>query len=473
MSSDDEFQPYWMAQALKREQQQRSVPHHRTPLVETIHADVCIVGGGYTGLWTAIQLKQAQPELNIVILEKNLCGSGASGRNGGCVLTLAPKYLTLRRLFGEAEAVRIVKGSEAAVLAIADFCRAHQLDTELELDGAVYTATNQAQLGAMDAVLAELDAQRINSWRSLSAAELKAKTGSDAHLTGEFSPIAGSVQPALLVRGLARIAEQMGVRIYENTPMLRLDYGQPAQLHTPAGSVRASKVVLALNAWMASQFRQFARSIALVSSDMVITEPCPDQLAQQGLNHGAAVCDSRIFVHYYRRTRDGRLMLGKGGNTFAFGGRMLASFDQVSQYVPMLRQAIRRFFPQLADVPVAASWTGASDRSVTGLPFFGYLVDQPNIVYGFGYSGNGVSTCYLAGQILASMVREEQEGWRTCALVSGPLGHFPPEPIRWLGSIMVRNAIRRKEAAEDAGLAPRKLDQWLARFAAAAGKADH
>ncbi|QLG86836.1 FAD-dependent oxidoreductase [Chitinibacter bivalviorum] len=466
-AEQSEFRPWWFAEALKGE-----AASHRPPLTGNVDADVCIVGGGYTGLWTAIQLKMSEPQLKIVLLEKDLCGSGASGRNGGCVLTLAPKYLTLKRLFGEAEAARIVRGSEEAVYAIRDFCEQYGIDAQLRLDGAIYTATNRAQQGCMQAVLDALEQQKINSWSPMAAPNVQQQTGSAKHIEGHFSPVAGSVQPALLVRGLARVAESMGVVIYEHTAMQSLDYGTIAKVNTSQGQVRAGKVVLALNAWMASQFRQFERSIAIVSSDMVITEPCPELITQLGLAHGASVCDSRIFVHYYRSTPDGRLMLGKGGNTFAFGGKMLAEFDQPSRYRAALRDSLQQFFPSLAKVKIADSWNGASDRSVTGLPFFGRLDQQENIFYGFGYSGNGVSTCYLGGQILASMVRGEQGGWGQCALVSGPLGYFPPEPIRWLGSLLVRNAIRRKENAEDHDKAPFWIDRFLARFAAAAGKSD-
>ena len=123
-------------------------------------------------------------------------------------------------------------------------------------------------------------------------------------------------------------------------------------------------------------------------------------------------------------------------------------------------------------MPLAASWNGPSDRSVTGLPFFGRLEGQGNVFYGFGYSGSGVGPCHMGGQILSSLALGLDNPWTRSPLVKGPLGLFPPEPIRYLGSLMVRNAIRRKERAEDRGLRPRHLDVRLARFAAAAGKAD-
>ncbi|MBB5189745.1 putative aminophosphonate oxidoreductase [Silvimonas terrae] len=461
------FRPFWLAQALAREPV-RPMP----PLQGDTTADVCIIGGGFTGLWTAIQLKQAQPQLDVMIIEKDVCGAGASGRNGGCLLTWSSKFFTLQRLYGEAEACRLVRASEDAVYQIASFCKAHGIEAELRLDGTLYTATNDAQKGVMSPVMQALAERGLSSWAQWDALEVQRHAGSAAHLEGWFSPAAGSVQPGLLVRGLARVARQMGVRIHENTPMQSLVEDFRPQVITAQGRVIAGKVVLAMNAWMASSFAQFSRSIAIVSSDMIITEPREYLLAHTGLDHGTAVMDSRTFVCYYRSTPDGRIMLGKGGNTFAMGGRMLPSFDAPSVYQGQLHKALRRMFPAWHDVPLAASWNGASDRSVTGLPFFGHLHDHPNIVYGFGYSGNGVGPSYMGGQILASLVRGEDNAWTRSGLVKGPLGFFPPEPVRYLGSLVVRDAIRRKEAAEDHGCKPRALDNWLAKFAAAAGKAD-
>ena len=123
-------------------------------------------------------------------------------------------------------------------------------------------------------------------------------------------------------------------------------------------------------------------------------------------------------------------------------------------------------------MPITASWNGPSDRSVTGFPFFGRLNNAPHIYYGFGYSGNGVGPTYMGGQLLSSLVLDEDNAWSRSPLTQGPLGQFPPEPFRYAGSIVVRNAIRRKERAEDHGHRPRHLDVRLAKFAAAAGKAD-
>ena len=461
------MRPFWLEQALNAEGGEPCAPLHG----ET-RADVCIVGGGYTGLWTAVMLKEQNPQLDVVLIEADICGAGASGRNGGCALSWSAKFFTLERLFGIEEAVRLVRASEQSIHAIGAFCEKYAVDAQYRLDGTLYTATNRAQCGATDGVIAALERNGINSFSKRPLADVQRMAGSAQHQEGWFSPAAASVQPALLVRGLRRVALQLGVRLFENTAMVGLEEGRPALIQTPDGAVRADRVVLAMNAWMARAFPQFERSVAIVSSDMVITEPRPDLLQEIGLTSGVTVLDSRIFVHYYRNTPDGRIMLGKGGNTFAYGGRMLPVFDQPSPYAGLLRKSLGQFFPAFAQVPVAATWNGPSDRSVTGLPFFGRMGSGGNVFYGFGYSGSGVGPCHMGGQILASLVLGLDNLWTRSPLVDGPLGYFPPEPIRYLGSLLVRNAIRRKERAEDHGHRPRHLDVRLARFAAAAGKAD-
>lgn len=460
------MRPFWLEQALFND-------GDLAPALQGAQsADICIVGGGYTGLWTAIQTKQRNPELDIAIIESDLCGAGASGRNGGCLLTWSAKFFTLRRLFGEAEAIRLVKASEAAVQHIACFCQTHGVNAELRQDGTLYTATSQAQFGSMEPVMQALEACDINSYRALLPEDVVRRSGSARNLAGVYSPIAATLHPGKLVRGLRRVALNMGIRIYERSPMMDFTTDNPVTVRTPGGTLEAKKLVLATNAWMASTFAQFERTIAVVSSDMVITERCPDLLERTGLTDGVSVLDSRTFVYYYRTTLDGRMMLGKGGNTFSWRGRIAPVFDQRSPYEGELTQALRSYFPALGHVPITASWNGPSDRSVTGFPFFGKLNGAAHIYYGFGYSGNGVGPTYIGGQILSSMLLGLDNVWTRSPLTHGPLGYFPPEPFRYVGSIMVRNAIRRKECAEDDNRQPWLVDKLLSKFANAAGKAD-
>jgi len=457
---------YWFKQALELEQ-----PTPATPLDNDIHCDIAIVGGGYTGLWTAILIKQQQPNKHVVVIEKGLCGSGASGANGGCMLTWSTKYPTLKKLYGQEQAKWLVKESEKVVFEIEAFCEQHNIDAHLYRSGTYYTATNEAQKGGMQPVVNELIKQGINSWKKCDSS-IADKAGSHRHIEGFYSEAAGSVQPALLARGLRRVAIELGVEIFENTAMESIDYGKPARIKTKNASVYAGQVVLALNAWMLDHFKEFKRSIVVVSSDMVVTKPIPEKLKQFGPEKGAAVVDSRIFVHYYRDTQDGRLMLGKGGNKFSFANQVESMFNQPTSYLPLLNQSFQTLFPKLEQTDFDYNWSGGSDRSVTGLPFFGNLKGQPNIYYGLGYSGNGVAQTRMGGKVLSSMVLGLDNEWTRSGLTKGPLGQFPPEPIRWLGAMMVRDAVRRKENAEDAGLKPVWLDKQLAKLAGAAGKAD-
>ena len=462
------IRPFWFDEALK---------HEGEPAVQPLQgdttADVCIVGGGYTGLWTALELKARRPGLDIVVLEQKQCGYGASGSNGGCVLTLSTKFLSLSKFYGEAEARRLVRASEDAVGHLQSFTRENGIECGLRCDGTLYIASNEAQVGTMKPVMQALDRAGINAWTRLPDAKAREFAGTARIHEAFFSPHAGSVQPALLVRGLARVARAKGIRIYEGSPMRNLEEGSPPRVQTPGGSVTAGKVILAINAWMGTAFPRFERTMAVVSSDMAVTGRIPDLLERLGLRHGATVCDSRIFVHYYRTTTDGRLMLGKGGNTFAYGSRMIPAFFEPSRVEHLLRNALNGFFPDLAATPIQQTWNGGSDRTRTGFPIFGRLNNHADVFYGYGYSGNGVTQAVLGGRILASLCLGEDDEWSSCGFVGGPRGLFPPEPFRWVGANMVRNAIRRKEADEDAGRRPSRLDCRLARLAAAAGKADH
>lgn len=223
------MRPFWLQQALDSAQEAVC-----PPLQGDARCDVCIVGGGYTGLWTALMLKEAVPALDIVLIEADICGAGASGRNGGCALSWSAKYFTLERLFGVAEAVRLVRESERSIGEIGAFCAANGIDCDYRLDGTLYTATNAAQVGATDAVIAALEQKGINSFRRLPLPQVQRLAGSARHLEGWFSPAAATVQPGKLVRGLRRVALQRGVRIHEGTAMTGLEHGAPgAGAHGP------------------------------------------------------------------------------------------------------------------------------------------------------------------------------------------------------------------------------------------------
>ncbi len=428
MSGHPPVRSLWLQEALadNENKSEKEAPE----LGGEVRADVCVVGGGYTGLWTALRLKEIDPTLDVVLVEADVCGGGASGRNGGFVLSWWPKFQTLEKLCGTEEALRLAHASAGAVADIGKFCADNGIDAHYH------------QVAAR-------------------------RSGSPVHLGGAFEATGAIVQPALLARGLRRVALERGVRVFERSPMTQLDRrtGSP-RVRTPAGSVMASRVVVAMNAW-AARFAEVRRRMVVVGSDIVATERAPDRLAAIGWTDGLSISDSRLLVHYYRTTDDGRVAFGKGGGALAFSRGVGARFEGESRRRDLVERAFRRTYPMLDDVRVTSSWTGPIDRTRTGLPFFWRLGGRPDVFVGVGYSGNGVGPSYLGGRILASLALGRNDEWARSGLVRSPAGRFPPEPFRFVGGHLVRGAIARKERAEDDGRRVDRLTKALVRLAPA------
>jgi putative aminophosphonate oxidoreductase len=434
----------WLQEALRLEEGGDS-----PELVEDVDADVCIVGGGYTGLWTALRIKELQPDASVALIESDICGGGPSGRNGGFALSWWPKIETLKKRFGDEEALRLVKASETAVAEIGAFCEREGVDAHFHQGGWLWTATSPAQVGSWEGAVAAAEAYGKHPFEVLSAEEVQARTGSPVHLGAAFESSAATVQPALLARGMRRVALDRGIRIYERTPMLELDREQGV-VRTPSGSIRAGAIVLALNAW-AIKIKELSRALVVVSSDIVATAPMPEKLEETGWTGGEAISNCRLMVHYYRTTKDGRVAFGRGGGRLAFGGRVNSEFDQNDAQTEGLKKDLVRLVPAAAGVPITNDWGGPIDRTTDGLPFCGRLDGKVPIVYGTGYSGNGVAPSLTFGKILASSALGIADEWSGAALNSGVPSRFPPEPVRFIGGLVVREAVRRKEGREDEG----------------------
>ncbi|MCZ6721956.1 MAG: FAD-binding oxidoreductase [Proteobacteria bacterium] len=451
---------HWLQEVLAEEGE-------AAPRLEGEHkADVCIVGGGYTGLWTAIRLKERDPSLEVVILEKDICGGGASGRNGGFVLSWWAKYLSMKKICGAEEAIRLCKASADAVDEIGRFCRENGIDAHYRHDGWLWAATCPAHFGCWDSTIEDLEKHQMHPFRVLSEDETARMAGTPSHLRGVFEETAATVQPARLARGLRRVAASKGVKIFENTPMTRLTRSTPPVVKCPGGRVRAACVVLAINAWSA-KFPEMRRAFAVISSDMIVTEPIPDRLERIGWNNGMAISDSQMLVQYYRTTLDGRIAFGKGGvnGVKAFGGNVGNRFEGQSPLAGDVAAGFKELYPALADVGVATSWIGPVDRSKSGLPMFGPLRGRPDILYAVGFSGNGVGPCLVAGKILASLTLGARDEWGASGLVRPLERGFPPEPIRYFGTSLVRAAAIAKDRAEREGRQPGLITRFMAGFA--------
>ncbi len=435
-------------------------------------ADVCIVGGGFTGLWTAYWLKQWDPGCDVVVLERDICGGGASGRNGGFVLSWWAKFPSLEKLVGASDAVALCRQSAAAVDEIRAFADQHAIDAQFRPGGWLWTARTPSQVGAWDDTVRACERHAPGAFLPLEPADVARRTGSRRHLAGVLDPTGATVQPAELVRGLRRVCLELGVRIHEHTHVERFSRtSSPIRVHTSAGDVAAQKLIIATNAWAAG-IRELHRRLVVVSSDIVATAAIPERLAEMGWTGGECITDSQLMVDYYRTTRDGRIVFGKGGWGIALGGWIPRSFDRSPRRARGVAEDLHHAYPRIADVAIEHDWCGPIDRSKDGLPLLGDLGGRANILYGVGWSGNGVGPSLLGGKLLASKALGRDDASVPLPLWNRRSGTFPPDPIRYAGAHVVREGVRRKELAELRGRRPNPVYVGLSRLVPA-GLEDH
>ncbi|MCW2269750.1 NAD(P)/FAD-dependent oxidoreductase [Pseudomonas sp. JUb96] len=436
------------------------------PLNGDHEADVVIIGGGFVGLWTAMTVKELEPDARVMVLEQHVCGGGASGRNGGFVMSWWPKIGTLRGFCNEDQALFLGNSAEHAITELGEFCQRHGIDAHFRQSGWLWTATTAQHIDTWNGTLAACERLGVRPFERVDPRELARRTGSAVHLAGVFERSNATVQPALLVQGMRRVALKMGVQIHEGTGVSAIEPGQPVQVKTAQASLRARSVVLAVNAWAAT-LPALAKLIVPVNSSIVATDAIPQRLAQIGWIGGEAITDSQLMVDYYRTTHDGRIAFGKGTGALSFASKIGAVFSEDAASVALTEADLRRTYPMLGNTRIAAQWSGPIDRTYDSLPVFGRLCAQDNIHYGIGWSGNGVGPSRLGGRILASLTLGRNDAWSTCPLVERTCRTFPPEPLRYWGGSLVRNAVIRKERSELAGTAPAALDLFLARLAPA------
>jgi glycine/D-amino acid oxidase-like deaminating enzyme len=439
---------FWLEQAMATE----TTPVACLPLAGTVCADFCIVGGGYTGLWTALDLKEQAPDASVVVLEAGACGFGASGRNGGWMTSWMDELEGLVERCGKEQALWLADESSATIDRIERFTQENGIDCRFRRRGGLWVASAPPQLPIVRAAVeAARRLGRGDVVEELSADEIAARTGTRVALGGALVKDGAAVQPALLARGLRRVALERGIRIFEGAPMIRLERSSPALVVTPAGRVEAGQVVLATNAW-SGQVRELRRTVALVGSQIVLTEPLSrERLAELPWADGTLLGDARLFVHYAQVTGEGRIAFGRGGGALGPASRVVPKHFYDPANAAGVGDDFRRWFPQFADLKLTHAWGGAVDRAPGHLPFVGALGDHQNVHYGLGYSGNGVGPSALIGRILARRALGTGDEYATCALVSGPPGYLPPEPLRFAGGALVRTAVRRAEEREEVG----------------------
>jgi glycine/D-amino acid oxidase-like deaminating enzyme len=408
---------------------------------------VCIVGGGYTGLWTALALKEREPAARVVLVEAETCGAGPSGRNGGFIHGYWASFAEVVRTLGRERALELARLGERIVPGVRAFADSLGADVWLRESGMLMVSTTPTQDSAVDdavaaAALAGAEEQAV----ALDAVDLAARIRSPVFRRGVFFPDGATVQPGRLVRALRAAVLDAGVELYERTSATRVRDGE---VDTLRGRVRAPEIVVAINA-AASGWRPVARHVTNFGSYVVLTEPVPELLEEIGWTGGEAILDGRMFLHYFRTTADGRVLMGSGSGPIGFGGKLDERFSGDRPTAARAERGLRRLLPGLAAARVERAWGGPIDVSADHLPFLGTVAGK-RIHYGLGYSGHGVGPSWLGGQILASLALGRRDEWTASPLATRRVPSLPPEPLKRLGGGVVRASIMACETAEEEG----------------------
>jgi len=375
------------------------------PLTGDVSCDVAIVGGGFTGLSTACELKKAAPSLEVVLIERAVVGHGASGRNGGFVMPLIGWSLAdVAEKLGEEGAARACHLLREAVEHTKKVIRDNAISCDLEETGYLLLATCPAR---QERLRHEIElAHRFGfdpQW--LEGPALTEHIRSDAFLAGVFDPHPAVVNPAKLVRGLKGLAEKLGVRIYEQTPLERLVDGRPVVLQTPKGLVRADQVLLAVNGYGAS-LGLFTSRIHPAHTYIILTEPLSgaDLEAIGWGKKRTSLETDRNFIHYFRLTADNRILFGGEDATLYYGGKLLDAHPPTFR---RLEARFREYFPALNSIRFTHRWGGVLAVTFDMFPTFGRGGKCGTIYHAAGYSGHGVALGNYAGKILAPHILKQ------------------------------------------------------------------
>jgi glycine/D-amino acid oxidase-like deaminating enzyme len=437
----------------------------RPPLAADRDADLLIVGGGYTGMWTAWHAHQLAPGARIVLLESEpVCGRGPSGRNGGFCEAMWLSLASMRGRWGDARALAVARAAEAAVGRIESFCVEEGLDAWFRRGGYLGVATTPVSDTGRAALAACEELGVPEALRALSAAEVQARCASPAFGAGLLEPITATVQPARLGLGLRRRLLEEGVEIYESSPVRRFrEAGDGVEATTDAGArVRAPRGVLAIGAAAKAPGGPLRSRLTVASSHILITEPVPDVLERIGWTGGEAITDGRALVHYFRTTPDGRIAFGWGGGRIAMGARTRGRAEVDADVVASMRRHLVEYFPDLVGRRITHAWGGPIDASPTHLPAVTSL-PRSRAWVAAGYTGNGVGPSNMVGLTLASLALDRRDDPTRLAFVDAKTPRVPPEPFHWIGGESIRLAIAKKEEAEAAGRRPGPISSAIAK----------
>lgn len=406
------------------------------PLAGSVEADVAIVGGGFTGMATAYYLLKAEPSLEVVVLESEAVGYGASGRNGSFAMTVVGLGLDVMvKLKGRQRALAAHRYMERAVDTVGDLVAAEGLDCDYIRPGFLRMATTPAYERRIRREIELAHSLGIEGIEWLDRGAARARVSSDRYRGAWWEPRTALVDPLKLVREMKRVVSGLGATVHEGTPVESIERPGRIRLRTPAGSVDAERLVLATNAY-SHLLPPLRRKQVPAWTYVVATEPLSEeQLAPIGWRGREGIEDARNLVHYYRRTPDDRLLMGGGPVGLGFGREM--DRDSSPAAWAHLEAHIRDLFPSLAGARVTHRWGGPFSVTTDLTPAIGYVGD-PRAVYSVGCIGHGVSMTHLNGQTIRDLILERPTELTEHFFVNRRIVPWPPEPIRLGASATLR-----------------------------------
>ena len=406
------------------------LPTPRPGLPGDRDADVCIVGAGYTGLWTAYYLKQADPGLRITLLEARFAGFGASGRNGGWLSGLPPGHRgVLAKTHGRGNVIAWQHMLNEAVDDVIDVAAREGIDADIVKGGNLEVARTPAQA---ERLRHELDEDRrwgVEDAQILTADEARQRINVDSLVLGGFNPHCARIQPAKLARGLADVVERLGATLYEQTPVTRI---QPGRAVTPLGTVRAPVIIRATEGFTA-RMPGLRRRWLPMNSAMIATDPLPQQVWDAiGWKGCETLGDLAHGFFYAQRTADGRIALGGRAVPYRYASGIDRDGAVGQDTIDYLTGVLNTALPQTRGVPIAHGWCGvlAVPRDWTA----GVRLDpSTGLGEAGGYVGHGVTATNMAGRTLTDLILKRSTELTALPWVNHASRTWEPEPLRWLG----------------------------------------
>jgi glycine/D-amino acid oxidase-like deaminating enzyme len=413
--------------------------------------DVAIIGAGFTGLSTAYNLRRDDAGIRVAVLESEIVGYGASGRNGGFSMTLFGFEPSVTKLFfGGARTREAQRYMERAVDYVDDLVRRHEMQSDYWRSGFLRAATTPAYAKRIRRDLDILLGLGITGIEWIDADQVRARVRSPLFLGAWWEPRCGLLNPAKHVRELKRVAESAGAAVYEHTPVTDIQLGSPNVLRTAGGTIRADKIVIAANAY-SHLIPHLRQKQAAVFTHMVITEPLDDaQRASLGWAGREGIEDARNLVHYLRLTDDNRLAIGGSDVSLAYGQSM--EHDCNTRVFADLERDVGRLFPPLGGVRFTHRWGGPVSVPPQLVPEIGTL-QGGRAHYSLGCVGHGVSLTHLNGQTLADLVRGRKTDLTDVWFVNKRSIPWPPEPLRYLLAQTIRGYFRLEDRWHERHLA--------------------